>query len=110
MINKSFREIETLFGFPQSTLDSLIRIQNDEVYVSDQSNLSRFLHTCPTRFRISKEYFEANCSTMLEFLRWYNLLDCHVLCQAIEKYADGFLTDWRTNIHGFKSVSLQFRF
>ena len=53
----------------------------------------------------SIEYFESNCSTMLEFLRWYNLLDCHLLLKAIEKYANGYLQDWETNIHNFKSVS-----
>ena len=42
---------------------------------------------------------------MLEFLRWYNLLDCQVLTKAIEKYARGFLEVWTINIHHFKSVS-----
>ena len=42
---------------------------------------------------------------MLEFLRWYNLLDCHLLTESIKKYSDGFLDNWGTNIHEFKSVS-----
>ena len=101
-----FRDIEKLFQFEECTLDSLIRIENGNLVASDSKGLARLLHTCPSRFLLSSEYFENNCSTMLDFIRWYNLLDCHLLCQAIEKYAAGFLDDWNTNIHSFRSVSL----
>ena len=77
-----------------------------DLLCQDHNELRRILHTSPVRFLRSREYFDENCSTMLEFLRWYNLLDCRVLEKAITKYADGFLTQWQTNVHEFKSVSV----
>ena len=87
------------------SLENLIRIEHKKMIIIDNRALSTLLHTCPSRFQLSRKYFEESCSTMLEFLRWYNLLDCHLLCKAIEIFAEGFLK-WNTNVHSFKSVSL----
>ena len=88
-----------------NTLDGIVGIRNGTLICMDRSALGRILHTSPERYLKSKEYFEENCSTMLDFLRWYNLLDCRLLCKAIEKYAKGFLDEWQTNVHEFMSVS-----
>ena len=31
------------------------------------------LHTCPNKYEISKQFFQRNCKTMLDFLKEYNL-------------------------------------
>ena len=91
-------------------LAGVVEISPDSFDCHDRSELRRILHTSPVRYLKSKDYFENHCSTMMEFLRWYNLLDCELLVQAITKYADGFLTEWQTNVHEFKSVSIQIIF
>ena len=63
------------------------------------------LHTSPSRYLKSLEHFDDECTNMIQFLRWYNLLDCHLLCEAIAKYSRGFVEEWDTNVHDFKSVS-----
>ena len=87
------------------TLDGILAIGARGVICLDRLRLGLILHTSPERFLKSKEYFDENCTTMLDYLRWYNLLDCRLLCHAIEKYAKGFLDEWDTNVHEFKSVS-----
>ena len=93
--------------FEPFTLERLIRIERIEVTVIDKRALAALLHTCPSRFLLSKKYFDESCTTMLEFLRWYNLLDCHLLSRAIKIFGEGFLK-WQTNVHSFKSVSFLF--
>ena len=41
---------------------------------------------------------------MAEYLAEYNLLDCRVLLEAIEVYAQGFYDSWKVDIH--QSLSL----
>ena len=43
------------------------------ISVEGFSILSKKLHTCPNKYEISKQYFELNCLTMLDFLKDYNL-------------------------------------
>ena len=108
-----FSDIEALFQMESGILDEVVEIRRAvvdgeleaEFLCRDRVKLRRILHTSPVRFLRSRDYFEKNCTTMLEFLRWYNLLDCRVLEKAITKYADGFLTQWQTNVHEFMSVS-----
>ena len=103
----TIRDIENFFSLENLSLEFLIRIENGEVVVIDKLTLSKTLHTSLKKFLRSKAEFE-KCLTMLEFLRWYNLLDCDLLYRAIKNFAAGFLKDWNTNIHRFKSVSLNF--
>ena len=89
----------------KSSLQQLVRIDNGRIFISNRQELMDVLHTSVGKFLRSKREFD-KCSTMLEFLRWYNALDCQLLCFAIKNFAAGFLDDWQTNIHRFKSVSL----
>ena len=99
-----FRDIENFLSLEKFSLESLARIQNERVVVTDKIAMSKVLHTSLRKFLRSKAEFE-KCLTMLDFLRWYNLLDCELLYRAIKNFAAGFLKDWNTNIHRFKSVS-----
>ena len=88
----------------KSTLERLVRIENEAISITERNELMNVLHTSVEKFLRSKREFD-KCSTMLEFFRWYNALDCQLLCFAIKNFAAGFLEDWQTNIHRFKSVS-----
>ena len=104
-MKKYFSELDTLFCSDIGTFLSMVEIRDQMLVILDEAKLHQFLHTSPKKFLLSKDYFERNCTTMLEYLRWYNLLDCHLLAESIRRYADGFLEVWKINIHRFKSVS-----
>ena len=99
--------MESYLSMEQNSLEFLVRIEKGAIFVIDQTSLAGLLHTDLKKFLRSKKQFET-CVTMLDFIRWYNLLDCDLLCRAIKNFAAGFLQDWNTNIHQFKSVSLLF--
>ena len=82
-----------------------LELDNLSLKILNKSEFARILHTSPAQYRAALKYFEEKCTNMLEFLRWYNLLDCHLLTESIKKYSAGFLDNWGTNIHEFKSVS-----
>ena len=102
----SFSDLEALFRVNEGFFQNLVEIRNLQLVILNKPGLLQILHTSPARYVASHEYYERNCTNMLEFLAWYNILDCKLLADAIERYADGFLTDWKTNIHQFMSVSL----
>ena len=105
--NKQFEhllDVEEFFGWRPAFLKDVFSVSQGKVIVEDSCKLSDCLETSPTRFAASKWYFEENCVTMLDFLEWYNLIDCKLLSASIEKYAEGFLQSWNVNVHEFISL------
>ena len=98
------RDLAVLFSTDEKTFCEFVSIENQTITIINRDKLSEFLHTSPEKFLASKEKFEADCENMLEFLRWYNLVDCRLLTESIKKYAKGFLEEWGINIHLYKSV------
>ena len=84
----------------------MIAVKNNELIIKNREKLGEFLHTSPKKYFLSKKKFEDDCENMLEFLRWYNIVDCRLLTECIKKYAKGFRDEWNINIHLFKSVSI----
>ena len=91
--------VEEFFGWPTLFLKDVFSISCGKVLVEDGSRVTQYLHTSPSRYAASKDYFESHCISMLDYLEAYNMLDCKLLIQSIENYAEGFLTEWGMNIH-----------
>ena len=94
-----------MFGVTFDFFAGCAEINKGSLKILDKNGLAKLLHTSPECYLESKMYFNENCYNMLDFLKWYNILDCKLLSEAIQRYAQGFLSDWKTNIHMFKSVS-----
>ena len=99
-----FRDLLDLFGSETDIFQNLVKFENGQILITNEKGMTEFLHTSPKRYFLSKEKFDLDCRNMLDFIRWYNLLDCHLLAKAIESYAQGFRDAWRVNVHDFKSV------
>ena len=106
MLKTFLRNLSELFGVENNFFADYIKLENSQIQVLNRHALTKALHTSPNAFVQSKEYFQANCLNMLDFLEWYNLLDCQLLVKSIEIYASCFLEEWNTNVHDFKSVSI----
>ena len=94
-----------LFAVNEDYFAEYLLIENAEFRILNKDALLKVLHTSPNAYIQSRNYFESECQNMLDFIRWYNLLDCHLLVKSIEVYAASFLEEWDTNVHEFKSVS-----
>ena len=70
--------IETYFGFPEKTLESIVFVEENQILFDESSEnvLKKYLHTSPNTYEEAKKFFGTYCQTMLDFLRHYNLLDC----------------------------------
>ena len=72
------RKIETYFGLPEKTLQSIVSVEENQILFDESSEtvLKDYLHTSPSAYEEAKLFFGTYCQTMLDFLRHYNLLDC----------------------------------
>ena len=52
----------------------------------------------PLAYEQSRLLFDQKCSSMVEYLKFYNLLDTQILLQSIQTYAEGFM-DWNLDIY-----------
>ena len=101
---QTFYEIEEYFGWIGIGLEHVFEIEGYNCALLDGKILEPELVTSPQAYFNSRSYFRDNCLTMLDYLRHYNMLDVKVLVAAIEKYNDGFLTQWGVNVHDYISL------
>ena len=92
-------DVEDYFGWPTGFLRNAFSFSNERVLVEDSSELLCHLHTSPSRYAASLDYFRTRCVNMINYLEYYNMLDCKLLILSIEKYAEGFLAEWGINVH-----------
>lgn len=64
----------------------------------------KYFHLCPEKYLESIHFYRTMCSTMIDFLKEYNLKDCRILAQAIKKHWQGFKEDFDVDLH--KKLSL----
>ena len=71
----NFSEISAYYNIKLELLEANVKIENLTLALSPGAEeiLIDELHTCPNKFEISKQFFQQNCSTMLDFLKEYNL-------------------------------------
>ena len=71
----NFSEISAYYNIDLELLEANVKIENLTLALSPGAEeiLIDELHTCPNKFEISKQFFQQNCSTMLDFLKEYNL-------------------------------------
>ena len=97
-------DVEDFFGWDPATLKHVFTITDGNVNLNDAETFRKNLHSSPKCYAASKRYFDANCVSMLDFLEWYNMLDCRLLSASIENYTQGFLDEWGVNVHEFISL------
>ena len=97
-------DVEDFFGWPTGFLRDTFTVLAQNVIIDDSSKIVTLLHTSPNKYAASKDYFDSNCINMLDYLEFYNSLDCELLIQSIEKYTEGFISLWNVNVHDFISL------
>jgi hypothetical protein len=102
-----FSDISNYYGFDDNVFRSSAYIADEKLILkssAEDSPLIRLLHTSPDKYEASEYFFNTNCNNMLDFLRVYNLNDCHLLCESIDAYGTGFLNEYNVNVHSFMSL------
>ena len=88
----SILDIGSYYGFGEEFMELS---QLEDNVLTDSLPLDEFLtthlHLCPDKYEVSKNAFNLHFDNMLEFLKDYNMNDCRLLCEGIEKYSNGFL-------------------
>ena len=103
----TLRDIEIYYGFTENSLSQhyeLLEEKLAEITGDGFDFLSKKLHTSPRKYEISKFDFDSKYVNMMEYLEQYNLDDCRLLSQSIDKYSAGFLQDWKVNVHSSMSL------